>query len=185
MDPYLGEIRIFAGSYAPVDWVFCSGQLLSISENQALFALLSTTWGGDGRTNFGLPDLRGRLPIGQGAGANLTPRTIAQTGGASSVQLTTANCPVHSHQLMASNQASDTAKVSSGVGLATTAKSTTNVTTRYADSTQAAPNAPVQVNLDEQSITASYGGSQAHSNLMPYQALNYIICIRGLFPDRP
>lgn len=186
MDPYLGEIRIFAGRYAPAGWEICSGQLISVNDNQALFALLGTIWGGNGTTTFGLPDLRGRLPICQGAGGTgLTPRAIGLTGGASTVQLTMDQCPSHTHLLMASNQAADTATMSTGVGLATTAKSATSMTTRYADSTQAAPNAPVPVNMDEQSITAANGGSQPHNNLMPYQALNYIICVSsGLFPER-
>ncbi len=103
MDPYLGEIRMFAGNYAPQDWVLCNGALLSISQYQALYALLGTAWGGDGISTFGAPDLRGRLPVGQGTGQGLTPRRVAQTGGTETVTLNATMIPAHNHAFNATS----------------------------------------------------------------------------------
>jgi microcystin-dependent protein len=179
----LGEIRLFAGDYAPTNWALCNGATLSIREYQALYALIGTLWGGDGVNTFKIPDLRGRVPVGQGQGTNLTNRVLAQTGGASTVGLTVANLPTHNHTLYATNQAATTATVAAGVGLATPLNSATGPVVRYASPT-ASP-APTVVQMDPLSINNAAGGSQPHYNLMPYLALNYIICTLGLFPNRP
>lgn len=177
MDPILGEVRMFAGRYAPQNWHLCDGTLLSVNEYQALFALLGNVWGGDGVTNFALPDLRGRLPVGQGQGTNLTNRTMAQKGGASQVTLTEANLPAHSHTFSVSNADATVATVSAGVGLAQPVGSVV----RYAPPSQS----PTPVAMDPDSVTYADGGSLAHQNVMPFLAINYMICVQGLYPQRP
>ena len=104
-DPYVGELRLFAGTFAPSGWALCQGQLVPISESDMLFNLIGTTYGGDGQNNFALPDLRGRVPVHQGQGPGLTPRTIGQSGGSESVTLQTSEVPVHTHTLFASTAA--------------------------------------------------------------------------------
>src|SRR5690349_11535310 len=105
MDPFLGEIKLFCGNYAPIGWAFCDGSLLPISENDALYALIGTTYGGDGINTFALPDLRGRVAIHQGQGPGLSPYVMGETGGAETVTLTTNNLPQHTHRIIASTQA--------------------------------------------------------------------------------
>ena len=107
-DPYVGEIRMFGGNFAPDGWMNCEGQLLPIAENETLFQLIGTMYGGDGQTTFGLPDLRGRVPLHAGAGTGLTPRTLAQLGGAETVTLSTAQMPAHNHAVLASSNAAST-----------------------------------------------------------------------------
>lgn len=187
MDPFLGEIRMFAGPYAPVNWHYCDGTLLPIGQYQILYALLGTVWGGDGRTTFGLPDLRGRLPIGQGTGTGLTPRTLGQTGGASQVTLTIADFPAHTHAVNASNAAGTSMVPTANGGLSACIAPSSGKVVRYAP--PSASPAPVQQSLAATAISyAPYGQGQPvypHDNVMPYQAVNYIICLQGLFPDRP
>lgn len=187
MDPFLGEIRMFAGPYAPVNWHFCDGALLPIGTYQALYALLGTAWGGDGATTFGLPDLRGRLPVGQGAGTGLTARTLGQTGGASQVTLTIANFPAHTHAVNASNAAGTSMVPTANGGLSACVAPPSGKVVRYAPPT--ANPAPVPQSLADATISyAAYGqggGVVSHDNLMPYQAVNYIICLQGMFPERP
>lgn len=177
MDPYLGEVRMFAGRYAPQYWHLCDGTLLSVNEYQALFSLLGTTWGGDGVTNFALPDLRGRLPVGQGQGTNLTNRVMAQKGGASQVTLAEANLPAHTHTFSVSNQPATTPTVGTGVGLAQPVGSVV----RYAPPSQS----PTPVAMDPDSVTTADGGNQVHQNVMPFLAINYMMCVQGLYPERP
>lgn len=178
MDPYVGEIRMFAGARAPQNWHFCDGTALSIQTYQTLYSLIGTTYGGSGPT-FNLPDFRGRLPIGQGQGSGLTNRMIGQSGGVSTVALTEANIPAHSHAFNASTATATTPSVTSGVGLATP----TSPVVRYAP--PGATPAPTPVSLDDAAITAAPGGGEAHLNVMPYLAINYIICVDGLYPMRP
>ena len=171
-DPFIGEIRIFAGNFAPVGWAFCDGQLLSIAQNTALFSLLGTTYGGDGASTFALPDLRGRVPLHKGTGPGLTTRYRGQTGGQEQVTLNTSQIPSHNHNLMgSSNAASATSPAGNLPG-------TTSRTRLYSSSSAS------NVQMDTDAIT-NVGGSQAHDNTQPYLVLNYIICLQGLYPSMP
>lgn len=171
--PYIGEIRLFAGLYAPEDWALCQGQLLQINTYQALYSLLGTTYGGDGRTTFGIPDLRGRLVIGTGT---VTPTTSAyalgQTGGVTSVTLTEAQLPAHTHGLIASTTAA-TATSPAGAVLA-------DPSDQYNSFINYASGTTMRVMADAALQPA--GGNQAHTNMMPSQPLNYMICLVGLYP---
>lgn len=163
--PYVGEIRMFAGNFAPAGWMFCEGQLLPISENETLFQLIGTTYGGDGQSTFSLPDLRGRIPIHQGSGF-----VLAETGGAEEVTLTVPQIPQHSHPMLASNNTGNSSLPEGNL----LAKSTSN--TPYSTFSPA-------VALNPASI-APAGGSQPHTNFQPYLCLNYIISLFGIFPSQ-
>ncbi len=175
MDPFVGEIRPFAGNYAPVDWQLCDGSLLSVSDNQALYSLLSTAFGGDGVTNFAVPDLRGRLPIGFGQGTGLSNRVFAAKGGNENVQLGIANAPVHSHSFNVTTAAA-TDSSPNGKLFANPAPNTFYATTPNPGS------APQMLNTD--TVPASGGANQPHENRMPTLAINYIICVNGIYPQR-
>jgi len=165
---FIGEVRLFAGNFAPRNWALCDGQLLPIAQNTALFSILGTTYGGDGRSTFGLPDLRGRVPIHAGSGPGLSPRTLGQKGGEEAHVLTTEEMPGHSHTLNARNQRGNT-NIPSG-----------NVLARKKNfySTKA------QNAMLSNGAISTAGGGQAHNNMPPFQALNYIICLQGIFPSR-
>ncbi|GAO36074.1 tail collar protein [Sulfuricella sp. T08] len=167
--PFVGEIRMFGGNFAPNGWAFCDGQLLPISGNETLFTLIGTTYGGDGQSTFALPDLRGRIPIHQGQGPALSPRTIGEKGGSEAVTLTTAQLPTHTHRLASGNAA--TLGDPTGAAVANT-----GATTMYGAGAGNIAMAP------EASVNA--GGSQAHNNLMPYQCVNFIISLFGIFPSQ-
>ncbi|GAB3470086.1 tail fiber protein [Massilia terrae] len=176
MDAFLGEIRMFCGTYAPADWAFCEGQLLPISANTALFSLLGVQYGGNGTTNFALPDLRGKVPVNQGAGPGLSLRTVGETGGAPSVTLTEKQMPAHNH-------------LAQGISKTGTTKSPSNaVWSQFAS--EARPPVPVKLfapNGDVQmapTALAPSGGNQPHNNMQPYLGVNFIICMRGIFPPR-
>lgn len=179
MDPFIGEIRLFAGNFPPVGWHLCDGSLLSINDNQALFSLIGTTYGGNGVNTFGIPDMRGRVPVGQGQGTGLTNRVIGQTGGASAVQLTEAQMPIHSHTVNVTNKVATTATIDANVGFAANTTPSTGKVARYAP-TNATPGT-----LNSATILAAPGNGQSHSNVMPYMALTYIICLLGMYPVRP
>jgi microcystin-dependent protein len=167
--PYVGEIRMFAGNFAPAGWMFCEGQLLPISEYETLFNLIGTTYGGDGQSTFGLPDLRGRIPVhvGTGGGASYS---LAQTGGAETVTLATATVPSHSHPLLAST---NVAQGSTPNG---------NVTGQPGSSSKIyRPATPAQ-QMAPNSI-GSTGGSQPHNNFQPYLCVDFIISLFGIFPS--
>ncbi|WP_029010453.1 phage tail protein [Azospirillum halopraeferens] len=176
---YVGEIRLFAGNYAPQDWALCNGQLLTIQGNEALFSLIGTIYGGNGTTNFALPDLRGRLPIGVGAANGTVAQggtsaySIGQTGGAVTVTLATANLPVHTHTLNASTAAA-TATSPQGTVLADPSDDF-NCYFPYGSTVTN------RVMADNALLPA--GGNQAHSNVMPTLPLTYIIAVLGLYPD--
>ena len=168
--PYLGEIRIFGGNFAPAGWAFCQGQLMPISQYSAVFALLGTTYGGDGQSTFALPDLRSRLPIHQGQGPGLSNYAIGQAAGVENITLTTNQLPAHAHSVAGAT--GSTSPSTSPVG---------NVWTdwsdfQYSDQT---PNA-----LMSGSATTSAGNGQPHSNIPPVLTLNYIIALAGIFPSR-
>ncbi len=162
--PYVGEIRMFAGNFAPAGWYFCEGQLLPISEYETLFQLIGTTYGGDGQSTFALPDLRGRLPIHQGGGV-----ILAETGGAEEINLTVGQIPAHSHPLLASTS-SGTANQATGKLLA------------QSPSVSLYVEADVDGNLSTSAIGAT-GGSQPHTNFQPYLCVNFIISLFGIFPS--
>jgi microcystin-dependent protein len=164
--PYVGEIRMFGGNFAPAGWMFCEGQLLPIAENETLFQLLGTTYGGDGQENFALPDLRGRIPIHQGNNF-----ILAETGGAEEVTLTVQQIPSHTHPFLGTNNNASTTSPANNVPAVV---ATFGVTPYGAD-------AP-KTNLAPQSIS-SVGGSQPHSNFQPYLCIDFIISLFGIFPS--
>jgi microcystin-dependent protein len=164
--PYVGEIRMFAGNFAPAGWMFCEGQLLPISENETLFQLIGTTYGGDGQSTFALPDLRGRVPIHQGNGF-----VLAETGGAEEITLTVNQIPAHSHPLLGSTRvAADVnpeARVVAGTGAAGAMS--------YVEDVPSQNLAPAAV--------SPVGGSQPHTNFQPYLCVDFIISLFGIFPS--
>jgi microcystin-dependent protein len=162
--PFIGEIRMFAGNFAPAGWAFCDGTILPISENDALFALIGTTYGGDGQTTFALPDLRSRVPIHQGNGF-----TLAQAGGEEQVTLTVNQMPAHTHVPQAN---SGTGTQSSPAG---------NVWANSANYPYSS-NAPTAA-MDPQAISLD-GGSQPHDNMIPFLVVNFIISLFGIFPSQ-
>jgi microcystin-dependent protein len=162
--PYVGEIRMFAGNFAPAGWMFCEGQLLPISENETLFQLIGTTYGGDGQSTFALPDLRGRLPLHQGNGF-----ILAETGGAEEITLTVSQIPAHSHALLATENSAGAATPSGNVvGRPPT-------TSLYLEDA-------ATVNMAAQAISP-VGGSQPHTNFQPYLCIDFIISLFGIFPS--
>jgi microcystin-dependent protein len=162
--PYVGEIRMFAGNFAPAGWMFCEGQLLPISENETLFQLIGTTYGGDGQSTFALPDLRGRIPIHQGAGF-----ILAETGGAEEITLTVPQIPAHSHPLLASTNVATDANPSPNV------LAQTGTFDFYQTTPGGAPMAPTSI--------SPVGGSQPHTNFQPYLCVDFIISLFGIFPS--
>lgn len=168
-DPFVGEIRLFAGNFAPVNWALCNGQLMSIAQNTALFSLLGTQYGGNGQTTFALPDLRGRVPLHQGQGPGLSPRSIGEQAGAETVTLLASQIPSHSHALRASTAAA--------------AGSTPAGALLGATSVNSYDNSAAGVAMANGAIGTS-GGSQPHDNMAPTMALNYIIALFGVFPSR-
>jgi microcystin-dependent protein len=169
-EPFVGEIRMFAGSFAPRGWAFCDGQLLAVSQNDALFSLLGTIYGGDGRTTFGLPDLRGRIPIHAGDGPGLSPRRLGAKAGAENVTLTVNQLPSHSHE----------ARLSTAGGTQTSPDG---------ELLGASPNVrifrpmPPDQNMKSGSTT-KVGGSRSHTNLMPFLCINFIIALFGIYPSQ-
>jgi microcystin-dependent protein len=180
MEPYLGEIRIFAGTQAPQNWMFCNGQILNVNDYQPLYSLIGNIYGGTAPATFALPDLRGRTPVGQGTGTGLTARTLGQTGGATTVTLTAAQMPQHAHQVMTStvNGANDTP--GNTVVLAGGGASTTLYTKKDPNDTKQTPFA------FDPNATSMCGGNLPHDNVMLSRGINYIICVQnGLYPQRP
>ena len=175
-NPFLGEIRMFAGNFAPRGFALCAGQLLAISQNDALYALIGTTYGGDGQVTFGLPDLRGRLPINQGQGPGLSNYVIGQMAGTESVTLTVPQMPGHSHTLFAT-----TATGSQPAPTVTSFPATLiGTATLYAIP---GTNTLTQNAMNANSVT-SQGGNQPHENRMPALVINFIIALEGVFPSR-
>jgi Microcystin-dependent protein len=163
--PYVGEIRMFAGNFAPAGWMFCEGQLLPISENETLFNLIGTTYGGDGQSTFALPDLRGRIPMHMGSGF-----ILAETGGAEEITLTVSQIPAHSHPYLATT---DIASQGSPSNNLCAQPSVTKLYFAAAGAAVMAPNA----------ITPT-GGSQPHTNFQPYLCVDFIISLFGIFPHQ-
>lgn len=164
--PYVGEIRMFAGNFAPAGWQLCEGQLLPISENETLFQLIGTTYGGDGQSTFAMPDLRGRLPMHQGNGT-----VLAQTGGVETVTVTVSQMPSHGHPFLGSTNSAGT---TTPTGQVLASSGVFGVSPYGLDAPQT-PLAPASV--------SAVGGSQPHSNFQPYQCINFIISLFGIFPS--
>ena len=173
-DPFVAEIRIFPFNFAPKGWAWCDGQLLPLSQNTALFSLLGTTYGGDGKSNFALPDLQGRAPMHPGQGPGLSLHDLGETGGSETVSLLESEIPSHSHamrghngdQADAQNPSANTALAQSANGFAYQTVTNTNL-----------------VNLND-GILAPAGGDQPHNNLMPYLTFYFNIALQGVFPPR-
>lgn len=162
--PYVGEIRMFAGNFAPAGWMFCEGQLLPISENETLFQLIGTTYGGDGQSTFALPDLRGRIPIHQGNGF-----ILAETGGAEEITLTVNQIPAHSHPMLASSA------LASEFGPGGQVFAQPQAVDAYVSPIPLVPLAPASC--------SPVGGSQPHTNFQPYLCVDFIISLFGIFPS--
>ncbi|MDZ4363858.1 phage tail protein [Brevundimonas sp.] len=173
IDCYLGEIRLFAGPVPPKGWLFCRGQELQVREYQALFSLLGTTWGGDGRNTFILPDMRGRVPMGQGQGQGLSPRILAQKPGAETVILTPETLGSHHHSLRATIRPATS--VSPHPELMHAAVKTPA-------RAYFAPTPPVTDLILDKKTLDPMGGGQAHDNMMPTTVINFMIAIDGLYP---
>lgn len=171
-EPFLGEIRMFGGNFAPRGWAMCNGQILAISTNTALFALLGTTYGGNGQTTFALPDLRGRVPIHMGQGPGLSPYSEGQQGGVENVTLTTTQMPVHTH----------TAHPNSRSGNVSDPQDSVPAQTPIENPIYRATADPAAF-LDAGFIGTA-GGSQPHQNIQPYLVINFIIALQGIFPSR-
>ena len=175
-EPFLGEIKMFAGNFAPRGWALCDGQLLAVAQNDALFSLLGTIYGGDGRTTFGLPDLRGRAPMHYGSGPGLTPRNIGTRGGTETETLTVGQMPAHAHDVVnlraTGNPADASDPAGNSLGLAEIYSPATPDAALGAGSVSADPN------------TSAAGASQGHSNMPPYLAVNFIIALVGIYPSR-
>ncbi|HQT25926.1 MAG TPA: tail fiber protein [Burkholderiales bacterium] len=174
-DPYLGEIRLFAGNYAPVNWHLCDGTLLPISTYSALFSLIGTAYGGNGTSTFGLPDLRGRLGIHEGQGSGLSNYVLGQAGGALDVTLNSQTAPAHTHSLNTSGTAASTPNTGPTVTFANTAgQNVMYVNNGASGATQVSP---------ASTTISQSGGGLPHSNLMPGLTVNYIICLNGIYPQ--
>ncbi len=175
--PMVGEIRMFAGNYPPNGWAFCDGSLISISENDVLFTLIGTTYGGDGQTTFALPDFRGRAPISVSSG-----NSMGQMGGTETVTLTVSQIPAHSHPMQVVNVPGTTNVPSPGVMPAKAADIEFPGGTKQV-MTYAKDNAGGEIQANPQSVNPQ-GFSQPHDNMKPYVCINYIICLDGIYPTR-
>lgn len=171
-EPFIAEIKMFAGNFAPRGYAFCDGQLLSIAQNTALFALVGTTYGGDGRTTFGLPNLRDRAPMHPGNGPGLTPRRLGESGGQATHALTVNELPAHGHgaAVAAVSAAGTTGTPGSGQVLAASPGGSSSIYRQAASAVEMA--------------VAGAGGGQAHENRQPHLGLNFIIALVGIFPSR-
>jgi microcystin-dependent protein len=169
-EPFIGQIIMFGGNFAPRGWAFCDGALLAIAQNSALFSILGTTYGGDGRTTFGLPDLRGRYAMHEGQGPGLSPRALGSRSGSENTTLTINNLPNHRHRIRASGDAANTSNPDGN-----------RLALSEAFSDQAIVGTSPALNDD---ASDAVGGGQAFTNMPPYQVVNFIIALQGIFPSR-
>ncbi len=167
--PYIGEIKMFGGNFAIQGYAFCNGQLIAIDQNDALFSLIGTTYGGDGQQTFGLPDLRGRIPLHVGTGPGLSPRTLGQASGTETVTLTTNQIASHNHSVVVDTNTGGLSSPQNNI----IAKSSSTPYSQTAVDNQ----------MGNQSI-GNTGGSQPHDNMMPYQCVTYIIALYGIYPSQ-
>ncbi|MBK9940228.1 MAG: phage tail protein [Kouleothrix sp.] len=170
-EAYIGEIRMFGGSFAPLDWAFCDGSAMAIAEYPTLFNLIGTTYGGDGQLTFNLPDLRGRLPLHQGQGNGLSPRVLGEVGGSEAVTLIQNNLPLHNHLAVANSGSGNSDKPAGSFwsGSATVP--------------QFVPGDQANTNLNLAAIGIT-GGNQPHENMQPYLAVSFIIALNGIYPSQ-
>ena len=168
--PFIGQIMVFAGNFAPQGWAQCNGQLMPISQYDTLFSLIGTTYGGDGQTTFALPDLRSRVPIHQGQGAGPSAYSLGENGGVEAVTLLSSQMPVHSHPAMGNSDAGTSSDPTDGVW----ASGPTNTYIAGASA---------NTNMDPTAISGS-GGSQPHDNMLPFMTLNFCIALEGLWPSQ-
>lgn len=173
-DAFIGEIRMFAGNFAPTGWAFCDGQLLPLSGNTVLFSLLGTMYGGNGSSNFALPDLRGRVPIGGGHGQGLSLHYYGESGGEATIVLLESEIPAHSHVYHVSTGLATSATPGEGLMPATVQPINRKEFYIYNNSSS----------IGGGVATAVIGGGSAHDNMQPYVAVSYIICLQGIFPPR-
>jgi len=171
-DPFVGEIRLFGFDFAPKGWAQCNGQLLSIAQNTALFSILGTTYGGDGKTTFGLPDLQGQAPLHTGQGPGLSDRHLGESGGEAAVTLNVGEMPAHAHAAAASSTTADQSNPTNNIWATGAGGRGQNFYTRGAG-----------VAMSNRALGAT-GGSQPHNNLPPYLVLNFCICMYGVYPPR-
>lgn len=171
--PYVGEIRLFGGTFAPLGWMFCDGALLPISEYDTLFNLIGTTYGGDGQSTFALPDLRGRVPMHQGKGPGLTQRVLGEKSGTETVTLVSSQLPIHTHAATANSGAGNSASPGNNVWAANS-----NTTALQFTASTASP-----ASMNPAAISP-VGGNQPHENRMPFVAVNYIISLFGIYPSQ-
>ena len=169
-DPFIGEIVMFGGNFAPRGWAQCDGQLLAISQNSALFSILGTTYGGDGRTTFGLPDLRGRVAMHPGSGPGLTPRSLGQKSGSENVTLQASQIPGHSHNMRGNSGQPNETNPENGFP----ANSAATDKDLYSSTS----------NVSMGATALNSGGGQQHPNIQPFQCVNFIIALVGVFPSR-
>ncbi|HEX5502327.1 MAG TPA: tail fiber protein [Thermomicrobiales bacterium] len=172
MDPFLGEIRMFGGNFAPKGWAFCNGQLLPIAQNTALFSLLGTTYGGNGQTTFGLPDLRGRAPLHWGQGPGLSPYTQGEQGGQEQITLISGQMPTHAHAANAVAGGGNNSSPAGNVWAASTTRDSI-----YASGSPGTTMNPAAI--------GNAGGNQPHENRQPYLTVSFIIALEGIYPTRP
>ncbi|MDT5296004.1 MAG: hypothetical protein QOJ76_2884 [Acidobacteriota bacterium] len=173
-DPFVAEIRIFPFNFPPKGWAFCDGQLLPLSQNTALFSLLGTTYGGDGKSTFALPDLQGRAPMQEGQGNGLSQRFLGEMSGIETVTLLTSEIPVHNHNLVGTIESATQGSLTANVILAQTVNGTLYQT-----------NASANIGQMNQLSLQPTGGSLPHNNLQPYLTLSFCIALQGVFPARP
>ena len=167
----IGEVKMFAGNFAPRGWALCNGQLLQISQNSALFSILGTTYGGDGRTTFALPDLRGRVPVHAGSGTGLIRKQLGQQGGAENVNISVRNLPSHTHAIKAVAEVGDEG-LPNGNLLASNSSANRSYSTLSSNATM------------NKSMVENTGGNLPVNNMQPYLTINYIICLEGIYPSR-
>ncbi len=173
-EPFVGEIKMFAGNFAPRSFALCDGQLLAVSQNQALFSLLGTIYGGDGRTTFALPDLRGRVPIHQGQGPGLSSRKLGSKSGSEKATVAVTQLPSHTHTMQGS----------SDFGGDTSPADNVPATGAGANLYEPSPDAAEIVTMDSDAVVVSGGSNQSHNNVMPFQCINFIIALVGIYPSR-
>ncbi|WP_308466521.1 phage tail protein [Rathayibacter soli] len=173
-DQFLAEIRMFAGNFAPVGWALCNGQLLPISQNTALFSLIGTSYGGDGKTNFALPNLQAAMPLGSGSGPGLTPRDVGERGGSAAVTLLTTQLPSHNHL----------AHAVAAPGTTSSPSTASWAEPRVGRAPEAAYAPLPNTALHPQALSVA-GANQPHNNLPPYTVVTFIIALQGIFPSRP
>lgn len=206
MEGTIGEIRLFAGNFSPRTWTYCSGQLLNVASNTALFAIIGAVYGGNGTSTFGIPDLRGRVAIGSGAGPGLTPRALGQTGGSATTTLLVNQLPPHTHAISGGGNIPISGNVyaamnvndSNTASLPSPTGNYLGVDTQGSGTYSTTPSSPT-MNLNPNAITvntsqlkanippltiANSGLGQAYNNLKPFLGLAYIICVQGIFPPR-